>query len=231
VSETLARTARLPAWRGPAAAAARAAGGPLPTPLIAVLCTVPRGRVAAAGVALALARAMGRACALAGTVGEDARGPLVAVPSAHRAAGSLRERGLSAVAGGRLVQLADRRGRLSDDDVAGRAAAMSAELGRSAAALGAPAAVAFPFARTAALDRVLAWHDAIVVVREPDAAGAAIECALESLAQLGRPVAAMAPPARLPGMLAAGGVRAPVEALQAVAGLALGDGRSGRSDA
>jgi len=153
------------------------------------------------------------------------------MPSAHRTAAGLRERGLPAVAGGRLVRLADRRGPLAEDDFAVRAAAMSAELGRSAAAVRAPAAVAFPFARTPALDRVLAWHDAIVVVREPDASATVIERALESLAQLGRPVAAMTPPARLPGALAASGLRAPSEALTAVVQLALGEARSGSTDA
>jgi hypothetical protein len=187
--------------------------------------------VAAAGIALALARATGHTCALAGTVGEGTHESLVSMPRAHRAAAGLRERELPAVASGRLVQLADRRGPLAEDDLAVRAAALSAELGRAATALRAPAAVAFPFARTPALDRVLAWHDAIVVVREPDTSAAVIERALESLAELGRPVAAMTPPARLSGALAAGGLRAPSEALAAVVQLALGDGRSGRLDA
>jgi hypothetical protein len=108
---------------------------------------------------------------------------------------------------------------------------MSAELGRSAAFAGAPAANALPFARVAALDRVLAWHDAIVVVREPDAAAVVIERALVSLARLGRPVAAMAPPPRLTGALATAGVVAPAEAVRAVAELELGGVRPGPPDA
>jgi len=134
------------------------------------------------------------------------------------------------VASGRLVWLADGRGALATDDGAGRAAAMSAELGRSAAFIGAPAAIALPLARTAALDRVLAWHDAFVVVREPDAPATVIERALASLAELGRPVAAMAPPSRLPGMLAIEGVVAPAEAIRAVAELELGGVQPGPPD-
>jgi hypothetical protein len=128
--------------------------------------------------------------------------------------------------------LADRRGELQADDAPGRCAALSAELGRSAAALGVPATVAFPFARTDALDRVLAWHDAIVVVREPDAPTAAIERALASLARLGRPVAATALPSRVSGALAVAGVAVPAEAAVTIAELARGgavgpDGRGG----
>lgn len=225
MSEALAPARWLFAPRVPAVAA-RGAGAPLPVPLVAVLCAAPRGRVAAAGIALALAEATRRPCALAGVVGEDRAGSLGGAPAARRSVAVVRERGLSAVASGRLVWLADRRGALADDDLAARAAAMSAELGRSAAAVGAPAAVACPFARTAALDRVLAWHDAIVVVPEPETPAAMVERALASLGELGRPVAAMAPPARLHGALAVGGLRGPAEAVAAVARLAGGDGRS-----
>src|SRR5437764_568853 len=108
---------------------------------------------------------------------------------------------------------------------------MGAELGRSATFAGVPATLALPFARTDALDRVLAWHDAIVVVREPDAAPTVIERALASLAELGRPVAAIAPPRRLSGTLAAGGVVAPAEAVRAVAELELGGVRPDPPDA
>lgn len=124
--------------------------------------------------------------------------------------------------------LADRRGPLPADDREAHAAAVSAELARAAAAAGLPTAVSLPFARTAALDRVLAWHDAIVVVREPDASDAVIERALASLAALGCPVSVMAPPPRLAAALAVGGVRAPAEAVHAVAALGLGKG--GRGD-
>lgn len=196
-------------------------------PLVAVLCTPARARVAACGIALALARALGAACGLAGAAGGVETAPLGALPAARRAAVRMRERGLPATASGRLVWLADDRGPLSADDRAARAAATSAELARAAAAAGLPGAVALPFARTAALDRALAWHDAIVVVREPDASDAVIERALASLAALGRPVAAMASPPRLAAALAVGGVRALAEAVHAVAALGLGEGGHG----
>jgi hypothetical protein len=125
------------------------------------------------------------------------------------------------------VWLADRCGVLVEADIAGQVAATSAALGRAAAFVGAPAAIALPYARTAALDRVLAWHDAIVVVREPDAMPLAIDRALLSLAELGRPVVAMAPPPRLTGMLATGGAAAPSDALRAVSELELGGRGSG----
>ncbi len=131
----------------------------------------------------------------------------------------MREQGLPANVNGRLVWLLDRRGALPADDAAVRAAATSVELGRAAALVGVPAAVALPFARTAALDRVLAWHDAIVIVPESDTHAAVVARGLESLAELGRPVAAMAPPARLSGALAAAGLRVPMEAMRAVADL------------
>lgn len=230
MSETLAQTWRLPRVARRAVAVS-GAGAPLPAPLVAILCTTPRGRVAAAGIALALARASRRPCALAGAVGEDPSGSIGGMPGARRVAHGVRDRGLPAAASGRLVWLPDRRGALVADDIAGRAAVMSAELGRAAAFAGAPAAIALPFARTAALDRVLAWHDAIVVVREPDAPAAVIERALTSLAKLGRPVATMAPPLRLSGALAAWGVAAPAEAMRAVADLELGGVRPDSPDA
>jgi hypothetical protein len=193
-----------------------------------ILCTAPRARVAAAGVALALAHAAGSRCALAGVVGADAAATLGGMPAARRAATALRRRALPTAASGRLVWLADRRASLPPDDVASVCAALSAELGRSAAALGVPAAVAFPFARTDALDRVLAWHDAIVVAREPDAPPAAIERALASLARLGRPAAAMTPPPRTAAALAVAGLAAPSEAAAVVGELAAGGvGRRG----
>jgi hypothetical protein len=183
--------------------------------------------MAAAGIALALARGLGASCALAGAVGCGQTGSLACMPSARRVAGRLGERGLPAIAAGRLVWLADRRGDAMGEDIASAAAALSAELGRAAADVGAPAAIALPFARTAALDRVLAWHGAVVVVREPDLSDAVAERALTSLAALGRPVAAMTPPVRLGAALATAGLRAPAEAVDAVAQLGLG----GRRDA
>ncbi len=160
-------------------------------------------------------------------VGGGETTPLGALPAARRAAARIRERGLPAMASGRLVWLADGRGSVPVDDRAARAAATSAELARAAGAAGLPAAVALPFARTAPLDRVIAWHDAILVVRELDASDAVIERALASLAALGRPVAAMAPPSRFAAALAASGVRAPAEAVHVVAALGLGEGGRG----
>lgn len=198
---------------------------PRPVPLVAVLCQPARGRAAASGVALALAGALGEPCALAAAAGVAAAGSLAGAPTARRAAARVRDRGLPAAATGRLAWLADRRGRDVVGDDAASAAALSAELGRAAAAAGAPAAVALPIARTAALDRVLAWHDAIVVVRDPGMSDAVLERGLASLAMLGRPVAAMAPPTRLTAALAAVGLRAPAEAAVAVAQLGLGGPR------
>lgn len=121
------------------------------------------------------------------------------------------------------MRLSDRRGPLDDDDddVVARAAALSADVGRAAIAVGAPATVAFPLARTAALDRVLAWHDAIVVVREHDVAPGVVERALAGLAELGRPVAELVAPRRSSGVLAVMGLAAPPEARAALACLAL----------
>jgi len=221
-------------WRIPGAARARwaisaaGAGEGFDPPLVAILCAAPRARVAAAGLALALARVTRRPCGLAGAVGEDAGAAPGGLPTARRGSVALQRRGLPASASGRLVWLADRRGELQADDVPARCAALSAELGRSAAALGVPAAVAFPCTRTDALDRVLAWHDAIVVVREPDAPPAMIEHALASLARLGRPAGVLTPPARLPGGLAIAGVVVPAEAASVVAELVqAGFGRPG----
>ncbi len=209
--------------RGERSASAAGAGGPPAASLVAILCAEPRARVAAAGIALALARATGRRCALAGALGAAAGTAVAAMPAARRASVALRRRGLPASASGRLVWLADRRGPLQADDVASRCAALSAELGRSAAALGLPAAVAIPCVRTDALDRVLAWHDAIVVVCEPDAPDAMIEQARASLARLDRPVGVMAPPSRTAGLLALAGLAVPTEATTAVAALSQAD--------
>lgn len=189
-------------------------------PIVAVLCTPPRARAAAAAVALGLARATRHPCALATAVGGGPGVAFGALPSARRAVAALRERDLSVAAGARLVWLADRRGPASTDVVA-RAAASSAELARSVAATGAPAAVALPFARTVALDRVLAWHDALVIVREPDAPDAIVQRARESVAALGRPVAVLDPPPRLPAALAVAGIAAPAELARVVAELGI----------
>ena len=214
------------------ASSAAGAGGAPDMPLVAVLCAGPHARAAAAGVALALARTSRSRLALAGTVGGPAAPALPAAPSARRAAGALRRRGIPASASGRLVWLADRRRALAVDDAASRCAASGAELGCAAAALGAPAAVAYPFARTDALDRVLAWHDAIVLVREPETPAEMIGRALASLSRLGRPVRAMALPSRTAGALAAAGLVVPAEAAAVVAELVAADReRRGGGDA
>lgn len=188
---------------------------------VAILCAPPRARAAASAVALALARATNGPCALAAAVGVDAAAPFGGTVAARRAAASLRMSGRAAAARGRLVWLADRR-EVETDDAAGRAAALSAELRRAAtAAGGSPTAIALPFARSDALDRVLAWHDALVVVHEPGMPPALLDRALASLAALGRPVAAMAPPSRLAATFAAAGLAAATDATGAVAQLGL----------
>ena len=106
---------------------------------------------------------------------------------------------------------------------------MAATLGRAASAARVPAALALPLARTDALDRVLGWHDAFVVVRDPAAADVVFERALASLARLGRPLATMPPPPRPAATLATAGLSAPAGATAAIArlGLAGDDGRPG----
>ncbi|MBS1868929.1 MAG: hypothetical protein JSS99_04645 [Actinobacteria bacterium] len=207
-------------------------------PHVAILCTEPRARVAAAGIALALARAAGARGALAAALGHGGGSALGGLPTARRASAALRRDGRAVDASGRLAWLADRRAGVDDDapvrladrrgtvedDAAARAAALCAELGRAGTLAGLPTTVALPLARTAALDRVLAWHDAIVVVREPDAADGLAERARASLARLGRPVAELTPPRRLAGALALGGMAIPQEAAVAVAELALSGG-------
>ena len=223
----LARVGGLFVETRPAARVIAPAAGPLTPPTIAVLCAAPRGRVAASAVSLALARVLGRRCALAAMVGAAEAGPgsAAALPAAQRAARRLRERGADATATGRLVWLGDRRaGELGVEgaDAPGAVAAASAELGRAAMVAAAPAAIAIPLARVEALDRVLGWHDGIVVLPEPDMAAPVLERVLASLALLGRPVACMAPPSRLAGSAAVLGLRAPACALTAVEQLVLG---------
>jgi hypothetical protein len=221
----------------------RAAAGPVPPPapppVVAVLCAAERGPAAAGAIALALARASGRRCALVSAVVAGAEPPLAlpATPSAARAARRLRERGQAVSVSGRLVRIAappaapgraaaDAAGAAKaprDHDDAGVAAAASAALARAATAAGMPAALAIPFARVAALDRVLAWYDAIVVVHEPSAPPALLDRALESLRRLGRPVATLAPPGGAAALAAALGLHAPPPAHAAVAELGLFD--------
>jgi hypothetical protein len=210
------------------AIAAGAVGPPSPMPLVAVLGPRSHAVASACAVALALARARGAPAALAGAAGVARRQQLVGgMPAARRHAGRLRGRGLPAVASGRVVWVAleapgyavaaEARGADAGfRDEVGLAAAIAAGLGRATSAARVPAALALPLARTDALDRVLAWHDAFVVVRDPGAPEGLLRHALASLASLGRPVATMAVPPRVDATLAAAGMRAPAAAVQAV---------------
>lgn len=195
----------------------RPSGG---SPTVVVLCSATRARAAAAGLALALAGGAGSVCAVAAGLGIASPPPAaVALLSARRAAARLHAERMAVCASGRLVWLADGRGGDAAQEGPALAAAASAELGRAAAIAGAPGALALPLVRTAALDRVLAWHAGIVVVPEPDRDEALLARALASLAELGRPVVAMEPPTRRAGALAVAGLRAPRCAAHAVAQL------------
>jgi hypothetical protein len=205
-------------------------------PTILVLCTAPRARVAAAVFAMALARTLGTPCGIAASAGVGGRlpGAGLATPAARRVAARLRARGQHATASGRLVWLPDRRvaapREIVDADLAGAAAAASADLGRAALAGGVPAVLALPHARTAALDRVIAWYDGIVVVREPDATAAVMNRVVESLSALGRPVVCVSSPPRHEAVLTLPGLRTSPAALSAVAQLGFGtpsDGHDG----
>lgn len=199
-------------------------------PTVAVLCDPAHGAATASAVALALADACGSRCAVAAAVGHGAVAGLPAGPGVRRATAELTARGYDAIAVGRLVWLADLRvtrrhdddaAALRDDPVAAVAAA-ALEVAGAARALSVPAALAIPLARSEALDRVLGWHDAIVVVEDgrtttPELAG----LIAASLAQLGRPVAAMGLASRLRARMTAAGVGRPAAAIRAVAELGL----------
>jgi hypothetical protein len=216
--------------RGGAGAGGHARGpvGPCGgAPTVVVLCSATRARAAAAGVALALAGACGSACATVAGIGVPGVPPdAAALPAARRAAARLRADRLAAGASGRLVWLDDPAGDAVQDG-AGLAGAASSALGRAVAVVGTPAVLAVPFARTAALDRVLGWHAGIVVVREPAVDDALVDRSLASLAALGRPVVELTPPARWPAALSVAGLRAPGCAAQAVAQLGLAGVRLG----
>jgi hypothetical protein len=203
---------------------------PATFPTVAILCAPGRVQPAAAAFALALAGVCGTGCAVGAAVGTGAAvvGPALLASSARRPAARLRERGHAAAAVGRLVWLGDGRGGVDGHaeadagDAAGHAAAMSAELGRAGAALRLPGAVAVPLARSAALDRVLAWHDAIVVVRESEGTAEIEQLIVDSLAALGRPVLAVPAPGRIASVAATTGLRAPAIATQALTALGIG---------
>ncbi len=111
--------------------------------------------VTAAGIALVLAA---RGPAVLGVVGGDAPGLRApATPAATRVASRLGERGLDAVAGGRLVHVAG----------------TPAEIVRAAAAAGLPTAVAVTAPRDAEVDRLLRAQDAVLVAGGPGDAGLA----------------------------------------------------------
>ncbi|MCW2954238.1 MAG: hypothetical protein JWQ48_3408, partial [Conexibacter sp.] len=162
---------------------------------------------------------------LAGAAGAGRIAPaaVTVAPAARRAAARLRERGHEASARGRLVWVADRRAAHArgsrDEDPAGSAGAACAELARAAASVGAPSVLALPLRRCAALDRVLAWHDGIVVVREPDATDGLTGLVTTSLAALGLPVALVDAPGRVAAAVAMLGLTAPPFAVAAVAEL------------
>lgn len=187
-------------------------------PVVAVLCRERFARPAAAVVGLALAHASGEPCALVAHRGGAASG--IALPAARRAAAELGRHGYDASAAGRLVWLASRAARLADhdDDVGGRAAA-SVELARASALARLPAAIAICAVRSAPLDRVLAWHDAIVAIREPGSTDAVVERVTASLAELGRPVLVADVPSRRASSLATHGLAAPRSTLDALARL------------
>jgi hypothetical protein len=195
---------------------------------VAVLSADASARAGTAAVALALARLLGRGCAIAATLGAIPEpSPLrLPAPAARSAAARLRGRGDRAQTCGRLVWLEG--AWPAEADPAGAAAAASAALGRAARSLGVPAALAIPLARTAAVDRVLRWHDGIVVVRESGTVEHVPERVLASLRELGCPVVELSRPGPLAAATAAAGLVAPAAAVQAVAALGLGGAPGGR---
>lgn len=207
-------------------------------PLVAVLCRPGRAWAAASAVALALAQACRSRTALAAAPSASPHGGLPAAPAARRALARLEAQGLAATASGRLVrahalEAGEAEGAapghvVRADEAERRAAGLVAAVGRGAAAAAAPAALALPLARTVELDRLLGWHEAVVVIREPDVSGPLFERALAGLAALGLPVAPMTPPTRVGAALAVGGWSAPAEAVRAVDALGLGVGDSAR---
>jgi len=202
-----------------------AAGEPVPAAsprrepwVAAVLAPSEHCDAAAAGVALALARAHGAPCAIAAVAGRCGGWGMGAptAPATRCAAARAGAHAIGGSASGRLVRLD---APLGAEDPSGLAAAASALLGRAVAASGVPGALAVPFARDAGLDRVLGWHHAIVVVHHGRILDALVQPVLESVAALGRPVARMEPPARVPATAAMLGLRMPADAARAVAEL------------
>ncbi|HST43003.1 MAG TPA: hypothetical protein VLK58_25990 [Conexibacter sp.] len=204
------------------AARAIVAQPPIALPSVAVLSNGTGGAAVAAAISLALADHCGRPCALVATVGPAPPGVVALSPAAARAAARLRRSGQAARARGRLIWLAGELPQDGDeDDPTAAAAGLSARVARAAAAIGAPSALALPLARSAALDRILAWHDGVVVVQEPGASAAIAELVLDSLAALGRPVTAVVAPSRVVAQVVTLGLHTPGFAAAAVERLGL----------
>jgi hypothetical protein len=207
--------------------ACSASVGPLEaSPIVAVLCDARTACAAAAAVALALARLGRRPIALAAAVGAGGPVPVLpaSVPAARRAVARLHGRGERAVASGRLLWLGGRQPvwASAEADAAGAAAAASAALGRATGVVRAPAALALPLVRTPALDRVLRWHDGIVIVQGDAADEAVLHHVRRSVAALDRRVAEMHGLPRHVASAALLGLVAPADAMRAVEGLGLG---------
>lgn len=181
---------------------------------VAVLAAPGRVQHATAAVAMGLARTSGRRCALAHVVGAPLPGATSSspLPAARGAAARLRRAGRAAFAVGRLVWV----GEGDDPD---EPAGSSGSLPRLADAFGVPAALGVALPRTAQLDRALAAHDGLVLVREPDATDELEPLVLASLAALGPAVVTLSAPSRVAGQLAASGIHAPATALAAVRNL------------
>jgi hypothetical protein len=188
---------------------------PARMPLVAVLCEPQRARVAAASTALALAATVRARVAVAAVAGLREARSQPASRAASRCAAQLSARGYAAAPAGRVAWVAD--AAPTSDDVAGEAAALMVVTAGAGRMLGVPAVVALPAPRTAALDRVLGWADAIVVAERHDAKPAVATLERASIERLDRPAAFMATPSRAAALLAAAGTRPTREALQAVA--------------
>lgn len=168
---------------------------------VGVVCNGRDVAVAGAAVGLALIERGGGRCAvvLEWTGADDRR--LVArpaAPSARRRAATLVDRGLVAVASGRLVRVA-----LAADEAAGAAAVRDVV----EALAEVPAVLAVGGPRGQALEALLAEQDALVLATRPAADQTLVELARAELACLGPPVvAAELPPSPVAAALARAGV-------------------------
>jgi hypothetical protein len=202
MGELLARVCALfvmPAAPSPAVAARFA-----PAPSVALLCAPRDALPAGAALALALARASGSSRALVclwrARPPEAVAWRAPAPRASRQLVASLAAHGFDAQASGRLVRVT-----LPED--AAPAAAAAARAGAVAAA---PVVVALAGPRTAALDRMLAAQDLVVVVRSPRGDAVLAELACESVAELGvRTVACKLSIGTRARVLAAAGIAAP----------------------